>query len=183
MTNFERDKKFSVTNFARFVSPALKSAFNVNTIVDSESLSDNLSRCLDREHCIDGYFQRASKFEFFSSRIQRGDYRTFTIRKSRDSGIVTEHERLCRQIDEERIYPRWFIQAYVSDDAATVAIIETKNLLKFIDEGKARTRHTHGERHGQAEFFVAEWDDLKQAEIPVEIFIVTYDGETKKAAR
>lgn len=180
--SFVRDKQFTIENFAKFVSPILKRVFETDKVVDSESLSDNLSRCLDKEFCVDGYFERDGAFEFFSSRIQNGDYRTFTIRKNRDSGKIAEYERLCRQFREGRIYPRWAIQAYVSGDSATVAIVETRHLLNFIREKKAGIKRTREDKHGQAEFFIIAWSALQRENIPVQIFDVTTHGETKKTA-
>ena len=180
--SFVRDKQFTTENFEKFVVPVLKAVFKTERIVDSEILGDNLSRCLDRENCIDGYFERDGAFEFFSSRIQNANYRTFTIRKSRDSGAVAEYERLCRQFREGRIYPRWAIQAYVSGDSATVAVTETRHLLNFIREGKAGVKHTREDKHGQSGFFTVKWHDLQKSGIPVKIFNITR-GEIKKAAR
>ena len=156
MNGFDVSKKFTTENFARYVAPILRDKFHAVEVHDTESLADEESKRLDCENCIDGYFVTSDgKKEYFASRIQRGFYPTFTVRKSRDTGSRAEYQRLCKLINGDEIYPKYFIQTYIETDGATVAITKTVELMEFIHKTNPPVRHTrHTERPTRASEFL-----------------------------
>lgn len=173
---FDNSKRFTTENFAKYVAPILREKFHAVEVHDTESLNDEESKRLDREHCIDGYFVTADgNKEYFASRIQSSNYTTFTIRKSRDTGNIAEYEKLCKLIDRGELYPKWFIQSYIND-SVTVAIVETTTLIDFIKKTNPPVRHTRSNQFGQADFYICDWQALKRFGANIQIF------ENKKSA-
>lgn len=163
MKKFDDSKKFTTENFARYVAPILRDKFHAVEVHDTETFADEESKRLDRENCIDGYFVTSDgNKEYFASRIQHGFYPTFTVRKSRDTGNTAEYQRLCKLINGDEIYPKYFIQTYIETDVATVAITKTAELMEFIHKTNPPVKHTRSDQHGQANFFICDWTKLQQ---------------------
>lgn len=95
-------------------------------------------------------------------RVQLGaDYRTFTIRKERPSGVETEYQKRVDALGsgEGLLYPHLTIHAYVSrredGELWSAGIIETRELFNQL-ERFAGTRHVEFQRaHNGGEKFVA----------------------------
>lgn len=169
--SFDNFKRFTTENFAKYVAPILREKFHAVEVVDTESLNDEEFKRLDREHCIDGFFVTSGgNKEFFASRIQRGFYPSFTVRKDRDTGTVAEFKKLCYLIERGEIYPRFFIQSYIKDSSSVTAVVETKELIDFIKSTNPPVRHTRREQFGQAAFFVCDWQALKRFGANIRIF-------------
>ena len=69
------------------------------------------------------------------------------------------------------------MQAYISketDDILSLGIVKTVDLMEFVESGKAKTRRTGKDKIGQAEFYVAEWEDIKNA--GYEVLVYTKKG-------
>ena len=98
-----------------------------------------------------------------ASRVQYGkNYRTFTVRKSRESGAITEYEKKALAIRNRAICPKYSIHAYVSDEEVLgLAITKTEDLIDFIGRDLADVRQTNTDKIGQAEFYVCHWDKMK----------------------
>lgn len=169
---FDNFKRFTTENFSKYVAPILRENIHAVEVKDTESLNDEESKRLDREHCIDGFFVTADGTkEFFASRIQRGFYPTFTVRKDRDTGNIAEFVKLCGLIEHGKLYPKWFIQTYITDSSSSItAVVETKKLVDFIKSVNPPVRHTRSEQIGQADFYVCDWQALKNFDADVQIF-------------
>ncbi len=101
-----------------------------------------------------------------SSRVQYGkNYRTFTVRKDRASGVLTEHQKRTQAISRGGLYPLYSVQSYIGDNGelAGLGIVRTADLSEFIGRGLAREKTTGADKIGQAEFYVCSWDKLKYA--------------------
>lgn len=169
--SFDNFKRFTTENFAKYVAPILREKFHAVEVVDTESLNDEEFKRLDREHCIDGFFVTSGgNKEFFASRIQRGFYPSFTVRKDRDTGNVAEFVKLCGLIERGEVYPKWFIQTYIKDSSSITAAVETEKLIDFSQKTNPPVRHTRSEHVGQADFYVCYWQALKNFGADVRIF-------------
>jgi hypothetical protein len=123
---------------------------------------------IDAWHIMDGRGIRG-----IASRVQHcpphwSPYNTFTIRRSRSTGVKTEYEKRKEQISSggELIYPHLTIHAYI-DKAGwklrSVGVALTRDIIKkiasWIDSGKPDGYgvyvKTTGE--GDATFYVVEW--------------------------
>lgn len=105
-----------------------------------------------------------------ASRIQDmgKNWRTFTVRKERDSGAKTEFEKRKYAIQKGGIYPLLTMQGYVVNGKIDgIAIVKTVDLMRYVDEGHATIRHTGADQNGQASFFVCPWDDMRKHGIRV----------------
>lgn len=169
--SFDNSKRFTTENFAKYVAPILRENFHAVEVQDTESLADEEFKRLDRENCIDGYIVlKDGTKEYFASRIQKGFYPTFTVRKDRDTGNVAEFKKLCYLIERGEKYPKYFIQTYIKDSSSITAIVETKKLIDFIKSTNPPVRHTRSEQIGQADFYVCDWQALKSFGANIQIF-------------
>ena len=92
------------------------------------------------------------------------EYNSFTVRKTRDSGTPTEYEKRAKAIQHDALYPRYVVQAFVNqytNEILSMAITTTKAQLEFIEKEDPPTRHTGKNQHGQAEFYVLWWVDMR----------------------
>lgn len=105
-----------------------------------------------------------------ASRIQPSDrnWRTFTVRNKRESGLDTELVKRQRALEEDYLYPYWVLQAYVGQSVNEhgekllgFAITKTADLLQMVGRGLCMKKHTGADQYGQADFYVCRWDDVK----------------------
>jgi len=112
------------------------------------------------------YINKSNGMRGIASRIQTGpNYKTFTVRKKRESGAKTEYEKRKIAIEKGYLYPYLTVQAYVTDDnkLLSFAIAKTKDIIDAIDAGLWHKNHTGPDQIGQAEFYVVNWQDMKNA--------------------
>ena len=132
-----------------------------------EGEENTLSKILDMNCGLD-YLLHSKNFELvygIASRIQYGvNYRTFTVRKTRESHTKTEYEKRKISIACDSIYPKYTMQAYIVDnEVQSLAIIQTKDLIEAIELCRySDIKKTHSDKVGQAEFYICKWDDLKK---------------------
>ena len=104
-----------------------------------------------------------------ASRFQ--DYpnmRTFTVRKARESGAMTELQKREMALEHGCIYPVWTMQGYVQHGQIVgLGITNTRSLIWFVNKGYAKPQRTGADQMGQASFFVCEWDEMKRKGIRV----------------
>lgn len=95
-------------------------------------------------------------------RVQGGKcWRTFTVRRSRDSGAMTEYEKRRSAIENGHLYPKYTLQAYVDGGGLReLAVALTAELMEYIGRFAPLVRHTGGGEVGQASFFVVPWRDV-----------------------
>jgi len=106
-------------------------------------------------------------------RIQKDTgYRTFTIRKERETNVVTEFEKFRKYpgdvfhaANPGILYPRYTIQAYVNYETETLiacGIGFTEDIFEFIYDGRASVKKTGTNQNGQALFYVIPFCELKE---------------------
>jgi len=97
-------------------------------------------------------------------RIQYGrDYRTFTIRKQRESQAKTEYAKCTNALADGAITTKLNIHAYIDEKAGTLlsaAIARTRDIYDCIDRGLCEVRMTGNDQIGRATFYVIEWNTL-----------------------
>lgn len=113
----------------------------------------------------DGTFSRGIGCRFQEDRFGE-KYRTFTVRKGRDSGAETEFEKRKKAIEKGGLYPYLTLHAYVDrerDRIDRLAVAKTDELIDYCEKRHPPVRHTCYGESGQAEFYVVEWDEYKAA--------------------
>ena len=161
---FYEDSQRSRRAFERFVAPVLRQALNAKTILPTEPTASgydsDLAAALDMRAGIDGFIDDGeNQLYAYASRIQFGqNYATFTIRRSRPTGARTEFNKLVHARQVQAMMPTFHVQTFVDADGqnATVAIVETLELLRYVYKHRDQWRKTDG---GET-FYVAPFDDV-----------------------
>lgn len=175
LARWKRDLGRSSRDFVEHVWPTVKAKgwFESDTILPVESITSGgneeaeyIAEKLDQLGGIDvWHLIGGESMRGIGSRVQYGrSWNTFTVRKSRESGAKTEYEKRKSAIDDNDLYPKFTIHAYISDDSEdrslrSVACTYTKDLIDFIDPGETPTKRAKDE-HGWADFYVVGWWDL-----------------------
>ena len=158
----------SHTAFRELVMPPLLKVFEGGTIVPTEGAPGELEQMLDRDAGIDAIMFSEYGVYGIASRIQfDANYRTFTIRKERQSGRTTEWEKLQRAARYGAMAPSFTVQAYVDRTDMKLldaAVVCTNDLVRWIENNPCETRTTGRDQYGQAEFWVVPWDKLQKTE-------------------
>ena len=132
-----------------------------------EGQSNEVCRLLDMECGIDYllYSKDLGQVYGLASRVQYGrNYRTFTVRKERESGAKTEYKKRTDAKDCGGLSPHYTMQAYVKDGEINgLALVKTEDLLNFIEKGLADEGRTGANKDGQATFYICDWDKLREA--------------------
>jgi sporulation protein YlmC with PRC-barrel domain len=99
-----------------------------------------------------------------ANRIQYNiNYKTFTIRNKRESGVKTEYEKRNFAIKNNYLYPTLTFQGYIKDnEVLSFAIAYTKDIIDVINNGHCNTKCTGKEQKGQAEFYVVPWNLMQK---------------------
>lgn len=166
--NFAQAMDSTKRLFTNHVLPVLKGLFNNCKFVEIEGRADDeIAKDLDIYAGIDVYRVQYSTSSAIgiASRIQAGKaWRTFTVRRTRDSGAATEYEKRKYAIEHNTLYPKLTMQAYIQDNGSVViGLVETEKLMEYIDKENPTIRRTGREQRGQASFFVCEWDKMRNA--------------------
>ncbi len=163
----------SVANraFINLVWPEVAARCGDGELLPVESLTPTAtSHMLDTVAGIDFWQKRdnGTLVRGIAVRVQAAarSYDTFTVRRARFSGAVTEYEKRCKALDRRDdgyIYPGLTIHAYVTSFEGTgiliaAGIVRTIDLYGFLRDGYGYTDETDN-----ATFFVARWDELKQS--------------------
>lgn len=161
-----KDMDKSLRYVTEKITPVFKKIASEWDLIPVEGNSNEICKLLDMSCGVD-YLMRSEKHDFvygIASRVQYGtNYRTFTVRKERESGALTEFNKRVQAISIGAIYPHYTMQSYiVNDNVAGLAIIKTSDLMDFIKQGYAVQRCTNADKIGQAWFFVCKWDSIKQ---------------------
>ena len=175
-----RDDMRKSMAFVDNARPIIAQLLNGGRIMQVEGDDNEICRMLDTT-CGTDYFQVYEKSGLvygIASRFQYGkNWASFTVRKARQSGAMTEYEKRRRAIERGGIYPFLTMQAYIDEKTGCVnalGIAKTTDLMEFVDFGLAQEQHTRHDKIGQAAFYVAYWDKMKQAGYNV----MVYDTET-----
>jgi hypothetical protein len=147
------------------VEPELVAATGEHFVAVEGVSVDEMARLLDTLAGIDFWNVRFGVgIRGLATRIQWGrSWRTFTIRNQRISGARTEYEKRKQAIEKGWLYPELTLQAYVDNGKLlSYALAKTTDIIKMIDMGKAKIKHTGPAQYGQASFYVVKWDDMKK---------------------
>ena len=147
------------------IRPIIEKMFPRCILIQVEGNNNEICKLLDMSCGID-YLLRNENSGFIygvASRVQYSvNYRTFTVRKQRESRALTEFQKRNQAISVGAIYPQYSMQAYiVGENVSGLAIVKTTDLMKFIEGNFAEVRHTNADKVGQAEFYVCKWDKMK----------------------
>lgn len=159
----------SISDYQQHIRPVLEKLLDGRLIsVEGDTLNQT-AELLDTLAGIDLWWVNEQHgMRGIASRIQPGrNWRTFTIRKERDSGTKTEYEKRKHAIDNEFLYPAITYQAYVGEHGVSIGIVHTKSLIDSIERGICYEQKTGAAQRGQATFFVVAWDDLKRNGYPI----------------
>ena len=161
---FRQDQEKSLRGFEQFIAPTLKKALGASAIYSTERHNSDLETRLDYDFGIDALIIIDGTIYPVASRVQSGtNYETFSLRRSRPSGTTTEISKLTQAQRIQAPMPTYHVQGFVDKDgqAATVAVIETIELLKYIDKhpDQWRTAPT-GET-----FYYCKWRELDGVKI------------------
>lgn len=147
------------------IKPIIASFWPNWKLMPVEGENNEICKLLDMSCGVD-YLLYSQGFSFIygvASRVQYGkNYRTFTVRKERENGTLTEFAKRDIAISKGAIFPCYCMQAYIIDgDIASFAIAKTADLINFIKGGHAEVKKTNSDKIGQAEFYACEWDVMK----------------------
>lgn len=182
-----RDLGDSAYDFLRVVWPAVgKKFFGDGEIIPVETDTGILARRWDALAGVDVWQVRdGTGMRGIASRIQWirpgwAPYNTFTVRKARDNGTLTEFEKRLRAIDNPGgwLYPVFTIQAFVQEPRGqgsllSAAAAKTADVIRMIRDGQAKENRT-----SNAEFYHVAWSAMKRAEYEVR----TWDSARERAA-
>lgn len=145
--------------------------FREGEIIDVENQNNDACRHLDLLCGIDYivYFKDMSLSNGLAWRAQEedrllGPYNSFTIRKERESGAMTEYEKRKLSIERNALYPYYTAQAFYSchtKELKTLAIARTKDIIDCISKGLYTDRTTGKNEIGQAKFYAVWWKVMK----------------------
>ena len=163
---FEQSMTKTMSDFDSKVLPILKKKYPGMKYVEIEGrANDKVTRDFDIYAGIDVYRVRPDVYEMIgiASRIQRGKvWRTFTVRKSRNSGTVTEYAKRKRAIHTGSLYPALTLQAYIDGEKVIIGMVRTRDLIDYIDKYNPQVKKTGQDQRGQAEFYICPWEDIKE---------------------
>lgn len=156
-----KDMDWSSEIFAAHVWPMIRDQLGGGDLLQMENRPDiELARLLDMQAGIDGWQVHHDGMRGIAARIQsEKEWRTFTIRASRDSGAKTEYEKRVTAIygPDAWMYPAITLQAYriVNNEGLvfSVGAAKTVDVFDFIKRGL----HGHN-RTNNATFFIVPWD-------------------------
>lgn len=167
MLDFKKSLSRSMQQFEDVLQDEIKDILKGDLKVVEGITIEEMAKLLDTLAGIDvWYINKLNGMRGIASRIQTGvNYRTFTIRNKRQSGVKTEYEKRKIAIEKGYLYPYLTIQAYVTDnnDLLSFAIAKTEDIIDAIDNGLCYKNSTGPEQIGQAEFYVVSWSDMKNA--------------------
>jgi len=169
LSNFTDDLNDSIRDFNMFVIPQIqKNQMIEGKIIQVESNNpDELRDALDVLGGIDAWkVSREHGMQGISSRIQWGkSWDTFTIRKTRHTGIKTEYAKRNEAISSGNVlYPTLAIHAYItrrerdtSRELISLAIADTDDIFDLINRGYCFERENPDDGNI---FTIVSWDEL-----------------------
>ena len=174
MADFALDLRRSSEVFRDLVWPECRAHLDGGALMQMEDRPDaELATQLDMKAGIDGWQVHERGMRGIASRVQIVEppapaWNTFTVRRARDSGAVTEYEKRRDAVESGRwVYPHVTIQAYVETwdgPVVSVGIARTADIVAFIGLGLAKTRRT-----SNASFYVVPWGALRDAGYMVKV--------------
>lgn len=155
--------------FARLVRPDASRLLGGHFEIVEAVTATGIAKTLDVLSGVDLWLVRDGHgVRAVASRVQKASksWRTFTVRRSRDSGSATEYEKRKQAFEHEYLYPHLTLQAYVNESADRLlgfAVMRTRSLWAMIEAGLCTVNRTGADQNGQASFYVVRWDDVSPA--------------------
>ncbi len=192
MRNFEVDLKDSARAFKETVWPKIKDdvgafCFGGGELIQMETSAEiEFAKKMDIDAGVDAWqimkIKNMNVFRSIGSRVQttpkkwsHRPFNTFTIRKERQSGAITEYEKRDFAIKNHLLYPEIYIHAYLLSDyngqLLSVGICKTKDVIECIDKGHSFESKSNDGK-GWATFYAVYWDKIE--ELKYSIFQKTY---------
>ena len=162
-SDFQTASQQSKSDFIRLLQKPLEQLLEGN--ITSTEGEDKVGQLLDTRAGIDAILDHP-KYGLLGIgiRIQYGrDYRTFTIRKQRESQAKTEYAKHADAMLEDAITTKFNIHAYVDEKTGMIlsaAIALTRDIYDCIDQNLCEVRVTGNDQIGQATFYVVDWNTL-----------------------
>lgn len=161
---FKTDAAKSFVSFEQFSRHAMQHFFGDGAQIRSfENHANEVEKALDFAG-IDGMIvTRDGTTYFYASRVQFRHYQSFSIRGYRPAGTTTEFAKLQQAIEKHEPMPTYHVQCFVDADeqAATVAVARTIDLVQYVENHNAEKRRTStGE-----EFFVVPFSAIERIRI------------------
>lgn len=160
----------SMDVFERLIKPVLQDVMG-GDYIPVEGSPEEIAQMLDKRIGIDAMIDRGNTIYGIGSRIQidTGVWNTFTIRCDRESGHITELEKLRKAIRCDSMRPQITMQAYIEHDALkSLAIARTVDIIRYIDTHDCPERRSFDSK-GWARFKVVHWDRMKAAGFSVKV--------------
>ena len=182
---FKQSMTKTISDFNEKVLPVLNKNYSNMKFVEVEgNVNNEIADDFDRYAGIDIYRVRPEVGEMIgiASRIQRGRvWRSFTVRKERKSGSLTEFEKRRQAIKKKSLYPLLTMQAYIEERNRNVVIglVRTEDLIDFIEKYNPETKETGAGKIGQASFYTCYWDALIEHGYKVVVLEGKYGDENE----
>lgn len=182
---FKQSMTKTMSDFNEKVLPILNRDYPNMKFVEVEgNVNNEIADDFDRYAGIDIYRVRPEVGEMIgiASRIQRGRvWRSFTVRKERKSGSLTEYEKRKQAIKKKSLYPLLTMQAYIEERTNNVVIglVRTEDLIDFIEKYNPKTKKTGADKIGQASFYTCYWDALIEHGYKVVVLEGKYGDENE----
>ncbi len=167
----ESDMNISIWLFNNLVWPMCKeNGLFSGDLIRMEGRPDvELANMLDYHSGIDGWhIHKINGIRGIASRVQwRGgeDWRTFTIRVARKSGVATEYQKRNLAINSQNgwLYPFITLQAYAKTKQGpilSIGVIKTTTLYSYITKIGLENINSRWAYDGKAKFAYITWDEL-----------------------
>lgn len=169
----------STDAFDRLILPVLPMLVR-GKYIRVEGTPEEIAQYLDQNIGIDAMLDCGNVTYGLGSRIQfdSGVWNTFTIRCSRESGHITELEKLRKAIQYDSMRPHMTLQAYVENNKLqTIGVAWTKDIIEYIDAHDCPIR-TSFDGSKRAQFVFVKWDEMKDAGYVVR----TFDNRMERCA-
>jgi hypothetical protein len=167
---WKNDLEKSMDVFERLIKPVLQDIMS-GEYIPVEGSPEEIAQMLDKRIGIDAMIDRGNTIYGLGSRIQidSGVWNTFTIRCDRESGHITEYEKLRKAIKNDSMRPQITMQAYVeNDELKSLALARTVDIIHYIDTHDCPERKSFDGK-GWAQFKVVHWDKMKAAGFSIKV--------------
>lgn len=166
-----KDMRYSLEQVER-AKPIIAKLLNGGEIKAVEGNDDEICRMLDLT-CGTDYFQIysdkglvwgiGSRFQSVKSGYK--PFNTFTIRKARESGKLTEFDKRKYAIKHNGVYPFLTMHGYYDENTREIlslAIAKTVDIWECIENGHCKERYTNQNQIGQAVFYYIDWKEFEK---------------------
>ena len=161
-----KDMQYSMRHVENAL-PIIQKLLSGWRVIPVEGQNNTVCQLLDTACGIDYliYSEKYNRVYGLASRVQYGrNYRTFTVRKERESGAETEYSKREASQNYGSLSPYYTMQMYIENGKVSgLGVVKTKDLLNFIEKGLADENKTGEDKEGQAKFYVCGWDKLRKA--------------------